>query len=123
VTGTGVILGLGGAQKRVCFGDEPLRFDGGAAPACRLIDGPTRDLNLMIRGGTGAMQGANDEEWKGDAPFRALFTAVPGRWSNGQASRDVPVHTLVWDDAAAGESWRFKAHTPVATPGWWIIVE
>lgn len=28
---------------------EPLAFDGGAATDCKLIDGPTQDLNLMVR--------------------------------------------------------------------------
>jgi hypothetical protein len=29
--------------------DAPLCFDGGAATACQLIDGPTQDFNLMVR--------------------------------------------------------------------------
>jgi environmental stress-induced protein Ves len=32
-------------------GDAPLEFDGADAPDCRLLDGPTRDLNVMVRTG------------------------------------------------------------------------
>jgi environmental stress-induced protein Ves len=44
--GSGVRLaGLG--EFRV--GDNAMCFDGALAPACVLIDGPTRDLNVMVR--------------------------------------------------------------------------
>ena len=32
-------------------GDAPLEFDGVDAPDCRLLGGPTRDLNVMVRTG------------------------------------------------------------------------
>lgn len=48
--GNGVRLD-GVADVRI--GDKPVHFDGALAPHCRLIDGPTRDLNVMIRRNAG----------------------------------------------------------------------
>ncbi len=47
LTGAGVLLGE--PARSVQRGDEVLRFAGESAPACCLIDGETRDLNLMVR--------------------------------------------------------------------------
>jgi len=44
--GAGVVLN----EHRLTAQDAPLCFDGGAATDCRLIDGPTQDFNLMLRG-------------------------------------------------------------------------
>ncbi len=58
--GAGVRLALPGGAQCVEPGDEGSRFRGEAAPHCELLDGPTRDLNLMIRreAGHGAMRRA-----------------------------------------------------------------
>jgi environmental stress-induced protein Ves len=47
--GAGVVLAFADAQHQLQPGDAPLRFDGAAAPGCRLLDGATQDLNLMLR--------------------------------------------------------------------------
>ena len=49
--GAGVQLDVAGVPHRVTAADEPLFFDGGAATDCELIDGKTRDFNLMVRRG------------------------------------------------------------------------
>ncbi len=55
--GAGVCLEVGGAAgsghaaHSLRPGDEALCFDGAAATHCRLLDGPTQDLNLMLRQG------------------------------------------------------------------------
>lgn len=51
--GAGVRLRLDGRERQLLTSDEALAFPGEAAPACQLIDGPTRDLNLMVRRGAG----------------------------------------------------------------------
>lgn len=51
--GAGVVLSLPGGERRLASGDDAAAFPGEAAPMCRLIDGPTRDLNLMARRSTG----------------------------------------------------------------------
>lgn len=49
--GAGVQLDVAGVPHRVTASDAPLFFDGGAATGCELIDGKTRDFNLMVRRG------------------------------------------------------------------------
>lgn len=51
--GAGVRLALPQGEVRLTPQDGALCFPGEAAPMCRLIDGPTQDLNLMLRRGTG----------------------------------------------------------------------
>ncbi len=47
LSGNGVRLGS--PPKTIQRTDDTSSFDGALAPDCKLIDGPTRDLNLMIR--------------------------------------------------------------------------
>lgn len=49
--GAGVQLDVAGVPYRVTAADAPLFFDGAAATGCELIDGKTRDFNLMVRRG------------------------------------------------------------------------
>ena len=51
--GAGVQLDVAGVPHRVTAGDAPLFFDGAADTGCELIDGKTRDFNLMVRRGSG----------------------------------------------------------------------
>lgn len=48
--GGGVILQVEGREQRLLPASEPLRFDGAAAVGCDLIEGATRDFNLMSVG-------------------------------------------------------------------------
>lgn len=56
--GDGVELALPAGAQQLRPGDAPLRFDGADAPGCRLLGGPTRDLNLMLQGADGALVAA-----------------------------------------------------------------
>lgn len=75
VDGDGVELLLDGAPMVLRPHDPPLVFDGAAAPACRLLAGPTRDLNLMLRGGArGVLRRAGSAvRWTEDWPLRGHF--------------------------------------------------
>jgi len=53
LNGAGVVLSLPQGEVRVTALDAAVSFAGEAAPMCRLIDGPTQDLNLMLRRGAG----------------------------------------------------------------------
>jgi hypothetical protein len=79
VEGAGVVLTLEGREHSVIAGADPIAFDGAWAPACRLIDGPTRDLNLMLQGGaSGTMSLVNPESpWQSPLPWRACFVTDP----------------------------------------------
>lgn len=74
VDGAGVELTLAGAPTVLRPHDLPLRFDGALAPSCRLLAGPTRDLNLMLRGVQGVMQRATPATpWADDWTQRGHF--------------------------------------------------
>jgi uncharacterized protein len=88
--GAGVVLSLPQGEVRLTPRDGALSFAGEAAPMCRLIDGPTRDLNLMARRGAGRASMQREPRhgagWRGvfaegtlcwtDDPTEALPTAV-----------------------------------------------
>ena len=79
VAGAGVQLHFGPSVRRVTPNSKPLRFDGADAPICALIDGPTRDLNLMHRGGDATMQNVlPGVAWDEDCAERGLFTVGGG---------------------------------------------
>jgi environmental stress-induced protein Ves len=122
VTGSGVLLTLDGQERTLKAGDAPFHFEGAAAPGCRLVDGTTRDLNLMLKGGRGAMRPVTPgAPWGEDFAMRGLFTAVPGRCSGGVASHALEEHTLLWEDEARAGAWRFSPDEQGAAPaGWWL---
>jgi len=122
IDGAGVSLSFVDGVRRLVPGDAPLCFDGASTVICRLLGGPTHDLNLMLRRGQGAMRPI----WPGiawDEAFevRALYTAVAGRWSADDERRDVAAHTLLWTGAASTAHWRFAPEDARATSaGWWL---
>jgi uncharacterized protein len=67
--GAGVVLSLPHGRVRLGAHDDAITFAGEAAPMCHLIDGPTRDLNLMVRRGAGiaSMQRTphSSRRWRG----------------------------------------------------------
>lgn len=71
--GAGVALDFGGDEHALRPGDAPLRFDGAAAPGCRLLDGATRDLNLMLRGLDGELRAAAAGDRAPHWPQRGFF--------------------------------------------------
>lgn len=77
--GAGVVLDLDDRLHTLTPDSPPLAFDGALAPGCRLIDGPTRDLNLMLQGGaSGSLQRAQAQQAWGDlSPWRACFVTDP----------------------------------------------
>lgn len=124
VEGAGVALAFGDAERVLVVGDDPLRFDAAQAPACRLLDGPTRDLNLMFRHGDGIMRPMrHDIAWDEAFAMRGLFAAAAGQWTGDGVSVRVARHTLVWTDAASADAtpWSFVAdESGPAVPGWWL---
>lgn len=123
VDGAGVELRFGDTLRRVTPADPPLRFDGGTPPQCRLIDGRTRDLNLMLRHGRGAMQPAADGiTWGTIEAQCGLFAAVAGTWACSDGRRiALPARTLLWLEEAPRRPHSFKAQRPSEhTVAWWL---
>lgn len=122
VTGAGVVLAFDGKECIAKAGDAPLSFSGAAAPDCRLIEGPTRDLNLVAKGGRSAMRAvAPGADWSEEFEIRGLFTATPGRWSGEGTSHALPKHALLWKDGAQAGGWRFSPDDQSAVGvGWWL---
>ena len=120
--GSGVELHVDDTTVRLTRGDAPLRFDGGAAVHARLINGPTRDLNLMLRHASGSMLVAIDgEAWMPQATQCGLFSAVAGRCeAEGHTEIDLPAYALTWFDAAPPRLRFTAAQRPAALIGWWL---
>ena len=119
--GAGVELTVGGTPRRVTRNDAPLAFDGGEPVGCRLIDGPTHDLNVMLRAADGRLELADDGlAWEPHARLAGLFTAVPGECDAGSERFPVEAYTLLWfDPAPASLTFTAGARAAGAT-GWWI---
>jgi hypothetical protein len=121
--GQGVELTIAGAAHRLVRGDAPLHFDGAAAAHARLIDGPTRDLNLMLRGTGGTMQCAADgQAWVPPSPGPCgLFSAVAGRCQAGdRAAIEVAAYALLWFDDAPSTLTFTAGQRPAGLIGWWL---
>jgi hypothetical protein len=120
VQGRGVVLRFGTHTETLGAGADPLGFDGAAAPDCTLIDGPTRDLNLMLRGGEGVMQPVvPGDPWDGGFAQRGLFTAASGAIHFESQSVLVPANTLAWQSEAG--ALRFEPDRPAPEPvAWWL---
>lgn len=125
LAGAGVRLALPEGSRQVLPGDEPLAFAGEAAPHCELIDGPTRDLNLMLRRGCGraALQRARaGESFAPRTALRALFVAEACTLQPaGSDALPLPACALTWAEGNAHAAWRIAAAAPVRA--WWIHFE
>ncbi len=141
--GAGVELDFNGSTQCVRMGDPPMVFDGAAAPGCRLLDGPTHDLNLMLQGaalGSGAGGGGlvpvqAGEIWQPNGGVCGLFTAACAVCHEGDARAWVlqPYSLLWWGEPRSDLRLRCErtrtepladltAPSPLlAAPlGWWV---
>ena len=97
VQGAGVRLAFAAGEQRVGPYDAAVRFDGAEAPGCTLVEGRTRDLNLMLRGGAhGVMRrGVMRRGGEGD-----VWADEPGAQWPLRGCFDVQTMTLHWGLAA-----------------------
>ena len=126
--GAGVELTIDGAVHHRRLADLPLTFAGDASTHCRLLDGPTKDLNLMLRGLPGQLQialpGLVWHPVQSAAAMAGLFSAVAGVCWAGDMAIALPAQALLWFDAAPPRL-RFVPSPPLdgaagAAAGWWI---
>jgi environmental stress-induced protein Ves len=93
--GAGVELALPAATVRLRTGSDALAFAGEDAPGCRLIDGPTRDLNLMARREAGRITMQREPRTHTAAPWRGLFDDGTLWWTDDPSSA-LPSHGSGW---------------------------
>ena len=116
IDGAGVVLTVDGVERRCTIAGEPLAFAGDADTRARLIDGPTRDLNLMLRGIGGAMRSVvPGEAFRPGSRQCGLYATIAGELRTVPTSREAPMppHALRWWPAAP-ESLAFDG------TGWWL---
>ncbi len=125
IDGAGVRLRWTGREKVLRAGSSPLRFDGGDPPDCTPIDGPTRDLNLICRGGPGQMQPVQaGSAWAARGAVRALFTACAGRFTDGRVDVRLPADSLLWSDSGEHAAWRFAPEVLRSDArAWWLAFD
>ena len=124
LAGTGVALNTGDRLVQVTPPSPPLQFDGAGAPGCTLLEGPTLDLNRMVRhdaGKGGLHSAAPGVPWACEAPHRALFCATPGHLQlDDEPALRAPAMSLLHSAQAGGQVWRWFADTPAASAAWWL---
>jgi hypothetical protein len=123
--GTGVLLMLPAGRQTLQADDAPLHFRGEAAPHCELLDGATRDLNLMLRrdAGRGALRRARaGEDFAPRDRFRAVFAADACTLQvDGTDTLALPALSLAWAAGGGHGVWRLAADTPPRA--WWVHFE
>lgn len=119
VAGAGVALRFGDDVRELTADSAPLQFDGAAAPGCSLLNGPTRDLNLMLRSGAGLMCAVQaNRVWEAAFNERGLFTLCEGiLHRHDHEAVHLRPRTLVWF-LGPGRC-RFEPGAP-GRAGWWL---
>lgn len=112
--GEGVELTIEGKSVRVTRDSAALRFAGDAETSCRLLDGPTRDLNLMLRAKAGSMERVDlAQDWHPRAPSCGLFALAQGLCRGDDVRVAVPAFSLLWFERA-------PASLTFDSTGWWL---
>ena len=127
--GAGVDLQIHGSPHRQMQGGEALQFDGAAPVHCRLLNGPTRDLNLMLRHAQGSMQVARDGAlWSPGSTACGLFAIEGGscqidpQESEPPTAIDMPPLSLLWFDASPRGLRFITTHQGATAIGYWLAV-
>lgn len=131
--GDGVELMLDGQARRLTSVDDPLGFDGAAAPGCRLLGGATRDLNLMVRASVGRARMARaapgvPQERRG--PWQGVYVHGPAAIDLGQGAQALPAAGLAWTakpvrDGLGMDADAFRSPWTLIEggPAWWLWLE
>jgi environmental stress-induced protein Ves len=114
--GAGVVLTIGSSEHRLDSGSDAFSFRGDVAVRCRLVDGPTRDLNLMLNGVPGSMRRVvAAQAWRPEARECGLYAMTAGRCDamSPDGHEPMPADALRWWSEAP-ESLAFQGQ------GWWL---
>jgi uncharacterized protein len=125
LTGHGVDLTIDGVHHRVTKHSNALSFSGEAKVECSLIDGPTSDLNFMVRTSSESKLLSGMTPLKSGIPSAlsavssaGIFSLQDGLcqwWLEGQTFElPIPANHLVWFDSSPEEI-TFMAYQAAAT--------
>jgi len=104
-------------EYEVRLGDELLHFDGALGPDCSLLNGPTRDFNLMHRRGAGTVRVQDaSQPCALSGELLMLFTAAGGVMRHGGREHRLDKLSLAWCQQPAAQPLSFEG----AGPAWWI---
>jgi hypothetical protein len=119
LAGAGVVLTIDSVEHPCGADDDAIRFAGDAATRCRLVAGPTVDLNLMLRGIRGEMRRVDPgAAWQPQAQECGLYATAAGdcRWVGRADAEPMPADALRWWPAAP-DSIAFDG------AGWWLSAD
>jgi len=119
--GHGVVLDLPGGARTLTPADAAIAFDGEAAPMCHLLDGPTEDLNLMVRrdAGHAALQRAEPGGMiDGMTRWRAVFAGSLTHLDIDDHTTTLRAGTLAWSAAHEPSCWRLHG----GGPAWFLTL-
>lgn len=98
--GKGVQLTVGGGRQQLTPTSDPFCFSGNAQVDCELLDGPTRDFNLMTLPGAGRLLRVHDDAHVGVVRARTLVAGYAPRGGSiavyDEYVLDLAPETLVW---------------------------
>ena len=124
--GNGIELDIDDAPpRRLVQRFERVQFAGEAKVDCRLVAGPTRDLNLMLKGVPGSMRRVvAAQAWRPDTRECGLYAITAGACEATAPDEraPMPAHALRWWSQApealafAGEGWWLGAGAKEAAP-------
>ncbi len=107
--GAGVTLELPDVTRVLGPDDEPVFFPGECQPQCRLVDGRTRDLNLMLRRGAGVVRihrAGGGTMINGRTRWRAVYALADGRLEVDGVVEPFHAGELLWAQRRGDSCWR-----------------
>ena len=124
IAGAGVAVTVDGLRHAQAIASPPLCFEGDASTHADLLDGPSTDLNLMLRAGTrGSMALARaGQDWLPGSAGCGLFSAAGGICKADDQPYPLPAWALLWfEQAPATLRWLPAAPTSLyPVTGWWL---
>jgi len=118
------VLSLPDRRQVVDSNSGPLQFAGEVAPDCALLDGATRDLNLLVRRDSGRATMRRVEPSLEISPspgLHAVFTATAATLRvDGTDALHLQPFTLAW---CTGDQARWRLAGDPPPRAWWIQFE
>ena len=99
--GAGLSLTVGGTSHALGTQSAPLAFDGASPCSCELRDGPTQDLNLMLRQGRAQasmrrVHGRHSAAWTKPVTLAVYAVDAAARIELDGETWDLPARSLGW---------------------------